>query len=215
MSDSPKGVRDPDVAEGAAPRVRRLNSLQGKVGALFDISKPRGTDLLDRVEELLRREYGVKDVLRARKRTFTKRAPEELLIDLAKRADFVVLAVADCGSCDTCLECESRHDGASGLRTCGLSTCMDEALFLESKGVPTAVVATTDYERAAEVHEVRLGVPRYPMVTVRRSIQRLPRAQVWKLADEAMETIVSRLIEVDEVSEAAHGVPTNGSGDEQ
>ena len=73
----------------------RLSSLQGKVAVLLDISKPKGQDFLDRIEEVLRRDHGVADVIRARKPTFTKPAPSELREDLARRAGFVIEALAD------------------------------------------------------------------------------------------------------------------------
>ena len=88
-----------DPTGGDAPPKRslapRLRSLEGKVAVLLDISKPRGADFLDRVEEVLRQNYNVKDVIRARKPTFTKPAPAELREDLATKADFVVEALAD------------------------------------------------------------------------------------------------------------------------
>ena len=83
----------PATAQGAlAPR---LDSLSAKVGVLLDISKPRGADFLDRVEEVLRQKYLVKEIIRARKPTFTKPAPDDLRADLARRADFVIEALAD------------------------------------------------------------------------------------------------------------------------
>lgn len=190
-----------------APRPR---SLVGKVGVLLDISKPRGVDFLDRVEEVLRQNYRVKEIIRARKRTFTKPAPNDLLADLARRADFVILALADCGLCNTCIEYESlsvEGNAGSSLQTCGLSTCVDEALFFEGKGVPTAVVATVEYVQAARAQEAELGLPQYPIVTVHRSIQRLLRDEVRRLADKAMEAIVSRLIRMHQVTAAVRSAP--------
>ena len=83
---------EPTTRGKLAPRLR---SLEGKVGVLLDISKPRGADFLDRVEEVLREKYHVSEVIRARKPTFTKPAPDDLRADLCKRADFVIEALAD------------------------------------------------------------------------------------------------------------------------
>jgi hypothetical protein len=174
----------------------RLSSLAGATGVLFNISKPRGIDFLDRLEEVLRENHAVRKIIRASKRTFTKLAPKELLADLASAADFVVLAIADCGSCNICTEydplgVEKKPD--DGLRTCGLSMCVLEALFFESRRIPTAVVGTVEYGQAAHVQESAVGLPHYPLVIVPRSIQRLFRDEVRKIADGVTDAIVSRL----------------------
>lgn len=188
----------------------RLRSLEGKVGVLFDISKPHGVDFLDRVEEVLRRSCRVGQVLRARKRTFTKRAPEDLLATLSGEADFVILAFADCGSCTQCIEYEAGDELGSDLRTCGLSNCVGEALFFERRGIPTAVVGTAEYAVAARVQQAALGLPPYPIVTVRGSILRLLRDEVRALADEAMGAIVGRLMGTDQIAAAMRRVPAVG-----
>lgn len=183
----------------------RPSSLAGKVGVLFNVSKPRGIDFFDRVEELSREDYGVKEVIRASKRTFTKLAPAQLLEDLARGADFVVLAIADCGSCNICTEYQSaaaEGEPKRHFRTCGLSACVHEALFFERRGIPTAVVATTEYELAARVQQSELRLPPYPLVVVRRSIQRLSREQVRRIADDAMGAIVNRLTGTGQVTSA-------------
>lgn len=75
----------------AAPR---LDTLSGKTIALLDISKPGGSVFLDRLEELLRDQYGVSDVIRTTKPTYTKPAPTEVLEGL-RFVDGVIEALAD------------------------------------------------------------------------------------------------------------------------
>ena len=72
----------------------RLDSLAGKTLALLDISKPRGSALLDRLEHLLKERYGVLRIVRETKPTYTKPAPGALLERLAF-ADGVIEALAD------------------------------------------------------------------------------------------------------------------------
>ena len=60
----------------------RLASLSGKKIGLLDISKPGGSIFLDRLETILRERYGVADVVRARKPTFTKNAPPQIIEQL-------------------------------------------------------------------------------------------------------------------------------------
>ncbi|MFQ5829084.1 MAG: UGSC family (seleno)protein [Candidatus Methylomirabilia bacterium] len=85
----------------------RPASLDGKVITLLDISKAKGDHLLDRIEELLRERARPKAIVRKRKPTFARPAPEELREEILQGTDVVVEALADRGSCTTC----SVHDG--------------------------------------------------------------------------------------------------------
>jgi len=85
----PTDERQP-VERQVAARPKRLT---GTV-ALLDIVKPRGDVFLDRLAELLPQRRDV-TVLRFRKPTFTKPAPEPLLRQIAERAGAVIEALAD------------------------------------------------------------------------------------------------------------------------
>jgi hypothetical protein len=82
-----------ETAQAAAPPAR-LASLQGKKIGLLDISKPGGNLFLDRLEQILRADYGAADILRARKPTFAKVAPDPVIEQL-RGMDAVVEALAD------------------------------------------------------------------------------------------------------------------------
>lgn len=73
----------------------RLESLDGKVLGLLDITKNGSDIFLDRVEELIQERYNIADVVRVKKPTFSRPAPVELLINLAEQADFVIEGLAD------------------------------------------------------------------------------------------------------------------------
>lgn len=73
---------------------KRLATLSGKTVGLLDISKPGGSVFLDRLEELLKTNYGVTQVIRAVKPTFAKPAPESVLEQM-RPADAVIEALAD------------------------------------------------------------------------------------------------------------------------
>lgn len=74
----------------------KLATLTGKTVGLLDISKPGGSAFLDRLESLLRERFGVANVVRAMKPTFTKPAPEAVIDQLlAARCDAVIEALAD------------------------------------------------------------------------------------------------------------------------
>lgn len=78
----------------AATPPPRLKSLAGKTIGLLDISKPGGSFFLDRLEEILRTRYGAAQVLRARKPTFSKNAPQQIIEQL-RTVDAVVEGLAD------------------------------------------------------------------------------------------------------------------------
>ena len=78
----------------AEPPPSRLPALEGKKVGLLDISKPGGSLFLDRLESILRERYGVAQVIRARKPTFSKNAPPQVIEQL-RGLDAVIEALAD------------------------------------------------------------------------------------------------------------------------
>jgi hypothetical protein len=85
----PTGERRP----AGRPRVARPNSLDGRVVGLLDISKPRGDIFLGHLAGLLAAR-GAK-VQRYSKPTFTKPAPADLKLRIARECHVVVEALAD------------------------------------------------------------------------------------------------------------------------
>jgi hypothetical protein len=81
----------------AVPRktAPRLESLDGKTITLLDISKAKGDHLLDRVEELLRERAHPRAIVRRKKPTFARPAPEDLRQEILKNSDAVIEALAD------------------------------------------------------------------------------------------------------------------------
>lgn len=72
----------------------RLKTLAGKNVGLLDISKNGGSFFLDRLERILRERYKVAQITRARKPTFSKNAPNQVIEQLRK-LDAVIEALAD------------------------------------------------------------------------------------------------------------------------
>jgi hypothetical protein len=81
----------------AVPRktAPRPSTLDGKVITLLDISKAKGDHLLDRLEELLRERAKPKAIVRRRKPTFARPAPEALREEIARDTDVLIEALAD------------------------------------------------------------------------------------------------------------------------
>jgi hypothetical protein len=73
----------------------RPASLDGKVVTLLDISKAKGNHLLDRLEELLRERAHPRAVVRKKKPTFARPAPDELRREIVGASDVLVEALAD------------------------------------------------------------------------------------------------------------------------
>ena len=73
----------------------RPSSLDGKVITLLDISKAKGDHLLDRLEELLKERAKPKAIVRKKKPTFARPAPEDLRAEILKTSDAVIEALAD------------------------------------------------------------------------------------------------------------------------
>lgn len=73
----------------------RLDTLSGTTIGLLDISKSKGAFFLDRVEEVLRQQYGVKEVLRRMKPTVARPAPEAIRAELREKCDAIIEALSD------------------------------------------------------------------------------------------------------------------------
>ncbi len=85
------------TASVAVPRktAPRPASLDGKTITLLDISKAKGNHLLDRVEELLRERARPKAIVRKKKPTFARPAPDALRTEIAGATDVLIEALAD------------------------------------------------------------------------------------------------------------------------
>ncbi len=74
----------------------RLANLTGKTIGLLDISKSGGSVFLDHLENLLKQRFGVAQVVRVMKPTFTKPAPDAVIAKLLDaECDAVIEALAD------------------------------------------------------------------------------------------------------------------------
>jgi hypothetical protein len=74
-----------------------------------------------------------------------------------------------------------------------VSCSVHDAVRLERRGIPTAVVGTEPFlDEALEQARV-LGMPDLRIVTVGHPVQLLSRQQVQELADLALEAILARL----------------------
>jgi hypothetical protein len=75
------------------PHADRPSSLEGKRVALLDITKARGSEFLDRVEQRLR-EHGAQ-TFRISKEIFSKPASVDVIEEIALRGDLTVEGLGD------------------------------------------------------------------------------------------------------------------------
>ena len=80
------------VLRRTAPRAA---SLDGTVVTLLDIGKAKGDHLLDRIEELLRERTRPRAIVRRKKPTFARPAPEDLRRAIVGETDVLIEALAD------------------------------------------------------------------------------------------------------------------------
>lgn len=75
------------------PLALRILEISGTRIGFLDNSKERADEILDVIEELLAERFEFAEVVRRRKRYYTKSAPPELIDELAERCQLVVTAV--------------------------------------------------------------------------------------------------------------------------
>lgn len=72
-----------------------LESLSGKVVGFIDNAKPNFNHLADDIGELLMNKYGVKQVLKRRKRAASVPAPEDVYREYVEQCDLVITGSGD------------------------------------------------------------------------------------------------------------------------
>lgn len=70
---------------------------------------------------------------------------------------------------------------------------MHDGVFFEDQGIPTAIVISAEFQRAARAQADALGAGAYRTVVVAHPIQPLTREEVRALADTAFDAILARL----------------------
>lgn len=79
----------------AGGKGEKLDSLAGKIVGFIDNAKPNFNHLVDDLAELLVEQYGVKSVVKRRKRSASVPAPEEIVRELADQCDVVIAGSGD------------------------------------------------------------------------------------------------------------------------
>lgn len=82
----------PEKIETAKPT---LESLAGKVVGFIDNAKPNFNHLADDIGELLMKKYGVKQVIKRRKRAASVPAPDDVYREYVEQVDLVITGSGD------------------------------------------------------------------------------------------------------------------------
>lgn len=95
MRNQPYIMRDPtaEIADVLRDRLAPTKDLSDAVIGLLSISKERSDEFLDSVERNLL--DGGYNVLRFRKPTYTRPAPETIIQDIVEQCDVAVVGLAD------------------------------------------------------------------------------------------------------------------------
>ena len=74
---------------------RSLDVLSGKVIGFIDNSKPNFNHLVEELSPILTAKYGVKSVIRQRKRSASQGAPDAVINELVEKADAIITGSGD------------------------------------------------------------------------------------------------------------------------
>jgi hypothetical protein len=88
---------DPTAPRRDAPQAeqRTLTGLEGAVVGFIDNAKPNFNHLVDDLADLLAKNYGVRSVVKRRKRSASVPAPEEMLREVTSQCDLVITGSGD------------------------------------------------------------------------------------------------------------------------
>ena len=79
----------------AGAKGKKVDTLAGKVVGFIDNAKPNFNHLVDDLADLLVANYGVKRVIKRRKRSASVPAPEEIMRELTGECDVVIAGSGD------------------------------------------------------------------------------------------------------------------------
>jgi hypothetical protein len=90
-------ILDPTAvpASGQQQTRRTLDSLQGKVVGFIDNAKTNFNHLVDDMAMVLEKQYGVKSVIKHRKRAATLAVADDVLKDMARQCDVIITGSGD------------------------------------------------------------------------------------------------------------------------
>lgn len=150
----PRGI----VLNELTPIAPRVKNLAGRRLGVLDNSKWNANKLLRGAASALSAGDEFSAVNYYVKHSFSKDAYPELIDRIAVENDIVLTAIGDCGSCT--------------------SACVRDAIALERRGVPTAVIITTEFVRETDLTRIALGMPELQPVVIDHPVSSITHAEL-------------------------------------
>lgn len=167
------------VSPQDAPRPPSLSGL--RIGLLGNTK--RNADLiLDAVGAQLAEQNDVTLIART-KTQFAMPLPAELIEDLVRDCDVVVIGVGDCGSCS--------------------ASAVADGITLESVGIPTAVICTDAFVQPSSAMAGLKGAPDFPYLITAHPIANLTSDGIAERGTQLAAQVQARLIADPTLSAAA------------
>ncbi|MFB6312175.1 MAG: hypothetical protein ABEH64_13455 [Salinirussus sp.] len=152
----------------------RLDDLEGATLAFVDWGKPNGDVLYDAFSELFADEFGVEELLWFQKPSPSSPIPSDLHDEILEAdPDGVILAIADCGSCNT--------------------SVVPDAISFEELGIPTVQIITNEFlDLNTQVSESK-GYEHLPLIALDHPTRYLEDDEVRNIAERIMWTVHTSL----------------------
>lgn len=152
----------------------RIDDLEHKTIAYVDWGKPNGRELYERFTELFSEEFDLGSLEYFKKPSPSSPIPSDLLEEiLATDPDGVILAIADCGSCNT--------------------SAVVDAITFEERNVPSVQIITDAFldlnGKVSESH----GYEHLPLIAVDHPTRYLDEGEVHEVARDIMWTVHTSL----------------------
>lgn len=175
----PGAIIDPTVRPAQGPAVvprdaPRPESLDGLRVALLGNTKRNADVILDAVGAELAERYRLAGLVRLTKTQFAMPLPDELVEELVREADVVVIGVGDCGSCS--------------------ASAVADGITMEIAGMPAAVIATEAFETTSRAMAGLKNAPEYPFLLTAHPIANLTVEQIAERAGGLADGIAARLL---------------------
>lgn len=162
----------------------RPSKLEGTIIGLLWNDKPNANFLLERFAELLTDKFGPAEVMHRHKFSAADPAPEEIINDFSRRADVVIIASGDCGSCT--------------------SYVIHDAVELEKRRTPTISVCTNEFSTLGRVEAEALNMPYLAILEIPHPLGGIKIEAARAKADDAIDKLIALLkISKDELKEMA------------
>lgn len=160
VDDGKVRVFDPRgaIRNEITPVAPRVGQLAGRRLGILDNSKWNANKLLRGAAAALSAGVEFAAVNYYVKHSFSKDAHPELIDKIAAENDIVLTAIGDCGSCT--------------------SACVRDAIALERRGVPTAVIITTEFVRETDLTRAALGMPDLRPVVIDHPVSSITQAEI-------------------------------------